>query len=145
MSPRINVGGSWAPLGIVPVNSLGSPLINTVILLRSRSPALFRVRYRRSNTGGPNNEYLVPFLDKVRVVYSFTIWLDDMCSNIYNNGQYDDPKYLLGGFRHLNMLMKQALFLHHKLTGEPYQRSGISSSAENYEQILLIYSLVVEP
>lgn len=36
LSPRIEIGGEWVPIGIAPVRPYGIPLFNTVVLLRRR-------------------------------------------------------------------------------------------------------------
>lgn len=36
LSPRVEVGATWAPIGINPVNPIGLPLYNTLVLLLSR-------------------------------------------------------------------------------------------------------------
>jgi len=35
MSPRVEIGSAWPPIGIVPLNPLGVPLLNTIILITS--------------------------------------------------------------------------------------------------------------
>lgn len=35
LSPTVELGGNWSPSGVSPINPLGVPLFNTVILLRS--------------------------------------------------------------------------------------------------------------
>lgn len=102
-SPRVDIGGSWSPIGILPVNPLGIPLYNTVTLLRSRLTLTWAYRALLSNSNSRTPMLLTLLLALMFEVGQYFEYVN--ASFRISDGIYGSTFYFGTGFHGLHVIV----------------------------------------
>lgn len=103
LSPSIELGAVWVPVGITPINPFGLPLLNTVILLR-RAVALTHAHHKLMRGGDPRPGVKVTI---VYGLYFLALQLREYYESPFTlrDSSYGRIFYLATGFHGLHVFL----------------------------------------
>ena len=111
LSPNIELGSSWPPLGLTPLNAFSIPLLNTVVLLSSGATVTWA--HTSLLSSNPSSCFYALSLTILLAVFftllqGFEYWCSSFC---ISDGAYGSCFFLATGFHGLHVIIGSIILL----------------------------------